>query len=59
MYDAGTTVSIIIALTLGLTVISLIFVIEILRLRKVVKYLRARYIKIRNLGRKPKHYNWS
>ena len=58
MYDAGTTVSIIIVLTLGLMVVSLIFVVEILRLRKVVKYLKARCIKIRSLGRKPKHYNW-
>jgi len=58
MYDAGTTVSIIIALTLGLMVVSLVFVVEILKLRKVVKYLRARYIKIKSLGRKPKYYNW-
>jgi len=59
MYDAGTTVSIIIVLTLGLMVVSLILTVKIVQLKKVVKYLRARCIKIRSLGRKPRRYNWS
>jgi len=59
MYDAGTTVSIIIVLTLGLMVVSLIFAVKIIQLKKVIKALRAKYTKIRALGRKPKYYNWS